>query len=235
MCLALKFNLAVGQYCKVLTDNAITLIGKLMPKLLRHVIPALFSVALACSAASSHAGEILIDFETLPGIDGVLGTADDTPAGNYQLQPLSNQYEQIGVIFNQGTLMQASFFNGNPLNHFISSTNPIGYFTTAVTGISIDSYSYWDATLTAYGRDGNVLTSNTLTNPLAGSAFLRGVLSVTSSELIFGFSILPNNPNYILNLDNLRLTTAEVPEPSQIALLGAGLALIAGLRRRRRA
>lgn len=204
-----------------------------MSRLVQRLAPALLSLALACSAASSHAAEILIDFESLPGADGVLGTPDDTAVANAFIQPLGNLFAPVGVVFTQGTLMQSGFYDGNPLNHFISSTNPIGYFTTAVTGISIDSNSYWDATLTAFGRDGNVLTSHTLVNPLAGINFLRGVLAVTSSELIYSFSILPNNPNYILNLDNLRLTTAEVPEPSQIALLGAGLALMAGLRRRR--
>jgi len=204
-----------------------------MPKLVQRLVPALLSLVLACSAAKSQAGEILIDFESLQGADGVLGTADDTAVGNTFIQPLGSMFEQVGVVFTQGTLLQSAFFNGNPLNHFISSTNPIGYFTAAVTGISIESYSAWDATLTAYGRDGNVLASNTLANPDAGSVFLRGVLSVTSSELIYGFSILPNNPDYILNLDNLRLTTSDVPEPSQIALLGAGLALMAGVRRRR--
>ena len=203
-----------------------------MAKFVRRLIPAVVSLCLACATAGSHAGEILIDFESLPGADGVLGTADDTAVQNTFLQPLGAMFEQVGVVFTQGTLLQSSFFNGDPLNHFISSTNPVGYFTTAVTGISIDSYGFWDATLTAYGRDGNVLASNTLVNPNAGLEVLRGVLSVTSGELIYGFSILPTNPDYILNLDNLRLTTAEVPEPGQIALFGAGLALMAGMRRR---
>lgn len=125
------------------------------------------------------------------------------------------------------------FFDGNPVNHFISSTSPIGLLTRPVTGISIDSRSFWDAVLTAYDSQGNVMASYTLLNPNAGREFLHGVLSISTTAPIYGFSILPNNPNHILNLDNLRLTIAEVPEPAQLPLLAAGLALMATLRRRR--
>jgi len=44
-------------------------------------------------------------------------------------------------------------------------------------------------------------------------------LSLTTAAPIHSFSILPNHSNDILDLDNLRLTTAEVPEPGQWALL----------------
>jgi hypothetical protein len=204
-----------------------------MSLFVRRLLPLALSLLLAGAHAGAHAGEILIDFETLPGADNVLGTADDVPTDNVFLQPLGDKFKGAGVVFTQGTLFQSDFFDGNPLNHFISSTSPIGYFTRAITGISIDSYSFWDAVLTAYDSQGNVLASNTLANPNAGSAPLRGVLSLTTTAPIHSFSILPNNSNYILNLDNLHLTTAEVPEPGQWALLAGGLALMAGVRRRR--
>lgn len=204
-----------------------------MSPFIRRLFPIALSLVLVCAHANVRAGEILIDFETLPGADGVLGTADDVPTDDVFLQPLADKFAAAGVVFTQGTLLQSNFFDGNPANHFISSTNPIGFFTRPVTGISIESHSYWDAVLTAYDSQGNVMASDTLLNPNAGREFLHGVLSISTTAPIYGFSILPNNPNHILNLDNLRLTIAEVPEPAQLPLLAAGLALMATLRRRR--
>lgn len=200
---------------------------------IRRLIPLALSLVLTCAHADVRAGEILIDFETLPGADGVLGTADDVPTDDVFLQPLGDKFASAGVVFTQGTLLQSDFFDGNPVNHYISSTSPVGFFTRPVTGISIDSRSFWDAVLTAYDSQGNVMASDTLLNPNAGREILQGVLSISTTAPIYGFSILPNNPNYILNLDNLRLTIAEVPEPGQLPLLATGLALMATLRRRR--
>lgn len=145
------------------------------------------------------------------------------------LQTLGNQFASLGIIFTQGSLIQADFFNGDATNHFISSTNPIVTLSTPITGISIESYSFWDAILTAYDVNGNVVASDRFVNPSAGASFLRGTLSLTSTQSIYGFSILPTNPNYILNLDNLVLTTADaitdVPEPSSVLLFVLGLLL----------
>ncbi len=159
---------------------------------------------------------------------------------NTFIQGLNNQYAAIGLIFQQGSLVQSGFYDGNPLNHFISSTNPIASLTQAVTGIRIDSRSYWDATLTAFDASGKAIASHRLVHPSAGTTVYAGSLSVTSAQGIFGFSVLPDNPNYILNLDNLVLTTADavvdVPEPAQASLFLLGLALIsarAGARRKR--
>lgn len=203
-----------------------------MRRFARHLVPVLASLMLAASPAS--AGEILIDFEHLPGPDGKLNTADDTPMPAVFLQWVRDQFSPVGVSFTQGSLLQSAFFNGDPANHYLSSTNPIGIFTAPVTGISIESYSFWDAIMTAYDRDGKVLASHTLLNPNAGKQALRGVLSVTSATPIYGFSILPVvSQNHILNLDNMRLTV-EVPEPGQLAVFGIGmLALSAAWRRRR--
>ena len=197
--------------------------------MLTLIRPFVLAAAVLCTAAPALAGQITIDFEHLPGADGVLGTADDTPMPDTFIQSLGDKFAPIGLVFQQGSLLQSGGFDGNPLNHYISSTNPIASLTQAVNGIQIDSRSYWDATLTAYGLDGNVIASHRLVNPNAGSGFYAGTLSVTSAQGIYGFSVLPDNPNRILNLDNLVLMTAdaaaEVPEPAQAALFLLGLAL----------
>jgi len=201
---------------------------------IKRVIPGL-ALALSMASASALAGTISVDFEHFPGPDGQLGTADDVSSGNAFLMPLRDEYAALGLRFTQATLFQAGFFDGNPTNHFLSSTQPIAQFSMPVVGISIQSNSYWDATLTAYGVDGQVVASTVLANPNAGSTPLFGELSLSSNLPIYGFSVTAPTPGQILNLDNLRFTVAEVPEPQDAALFGAGLGMLGlGLRRRMR-
>jgi hypothetical protein len=198
------------------------------------IINRLLAAALASFivAGSASAASILVDFETTPGADGRLGTADDVPMSNDSIRWIRDDLAAAGITFTQGTLFVDGFFDGNPGNHYLSSTNPAGTFSTPVYGISIESYSVWNATLYAYDANGNVLASNHILNP--GNTFQHQTLSLSSSQAIAGFAVLPDNPNYILNLDNMVLTTAPVPEPASWAMLGAGLALL-GARARRRA
>ncbi len=190
-----------------------------------HLLLCLLAAAsLACLPAA--AAPLSINFETLPGADGVLGTADDVPTPSTFMSPLSTQYASVGLTFKQGTLFQASFYNGDPTNHFLSSTNPIGYLSVPVFCISIDSNSYWDASLTAYDAADHVIASITALNPTAGSGFYATTISLTTSQAIDHFFIRDaSNFDHILNLDNLVLNVAAsvVPEPSQLALFAMGL------------
>lgn len=191
-------------------------------------------VAASFFAVSAFAAPVLIDFETYPGVDGILGTADDVVAGTDFLVPLSTQYTPMGLTFLQGSLMRTSFLDGNPANHFISSTNPIATLSVPVFGLSIASKSYWDAYMTAYNAAGDVIGHAALINTNSGSAFLKGVLSLTTTQAIARFSILPTNSNHILNLDNLVLEVGQVPEPASVALLAFGLLALGVQRRVRR-
>ena len=195
---------------------------------IRGIVAALF-VSAVC-AAGANAASITIDFEHLPGADGVLGTPDDVPTANTMIDSLGKKYAAVGLHFSQGTLFQSDFYDGNPNNHFISSTNPIAMLSVPVYGISIDTRSLWNATLTGYDVQGHVLATQVLQSPDSWG----GRLSISSAVPIYRFSVLPPQSNEILNLDNLVLTTtAPVPEPSSYAMLLAGLALTAGYARRR--
>lgn len=196
----------------------------------KQVLAAAFTMLLAMGIAS--AATIRIDFETTPGLDGILGTADDEAMPNDSIRWIRDDLSAVGITFTQGTLFTGSFFDGNPANHFLSSMNPIGTFSIPVYGISIQSYSVWDATLYAYGAAGQVLASTRITNP--NQQFEYRELSLSTTEAIAGFAVLPDNSNYILNLDNMVLTTtAPVPEPASLAMFGAGLVLLACRARRR--
>lgn len=198
---------------------------------LRRLLPA---TLLCLTSALASAGTIRIDFEHTPGADGILGTADDVAMPNDFVRPLSDEFAGMGLRFTRGSIMTSGFFDGNPANHFLSSTYPIATLDMPVTGIAIDSYSYWDVTLTAFDADHNVLAQQVLANP--GGGFFRGHLAVTTTQAIASFSIMGPSADKIINLDNLELSDGapvSVPEPSCAALLALGLAA-GGLARRRR-
>lgn len=199
------------------------------------VFKSLASIALALMvmAGSASAGTILVDFETTPGADGKLGTADDLPMPGDYLRWIRDDLSAAGITFSQGTLFHDDFFDGNINNHFLSSTQSVGSFSIPVFGISIESNSHWSATLYAYDTNGIVVASNRIINNSGG--FKRDVLSLTTTTPIASFAVLADQPGYILNLDNMVLSTSPVPEPSTYVMLAGGLALLASRARRRRA
>jgi hypothetical protein len=163
------------------------------------------------------AERIVLDFERFPGPDGQLGTADDLTPGA-DLIRLMDEFSSVGVIFAQGTLGQSEFFDGNPENHFITSTPPVAFLTVPVFGITIESNSFWNATLTAFDANNAILGTATLLNATPGISPRRGILSVNSRVPINQFSVLPPEAGEILNLDNLVLTPNAVPEPTTLTL-----------------
>lgn len=188
-------------------------------------------LAAACfTAAPVHATTLSIDFSTVPGADGQLGTADDEPlVADASPRRLGDEYAAVGVHFTTASVAKSAFFDGNADNAYLTSQPVAAWFDMPVYGISIDSYSYWNATLSAYDAAGNVLVSDRIES----DGWKRATLSVTSAAPIYRFTVEPDVEGRILNLDNLALAVSPVPEPSQLALLAGGLLLV-GARLRRR-
>ena len=194
--------------------------------------PVVFAAALLCAPGLAGADQLTLNFERFPGADGLLGTADDVFPGP-GLITLGDQFAALGLTFTQGTLGQSSFFDGDPSNHFITSTPPIAFFSTPVFGVAIESYSFWTATLAAFDASNNLLASVTIPNGTAGNQPVRGTLGIQSGVPIHHFSVFPQDPDQILNLDNLVLTTSDpVPEPSTLILTVVGGVLAAARRRK---
>ena len=144
----------------------------------------------------------------------------------------------MGITFTSGTLFEGSFFPDSlPTNHYISSTPPDATLSRLVTGISITSYSFWTATLYALDESNNVIASDTLTNPNAGSAPFLGTLNVSADRPIRRFTVLPagcqigvSPCDQILNLDDLVLIAPATPgAPGIPTVTGWGLLLLAAL------
>ena len=195
-----------------------------MSKLLALIAAASFA------AAPVHAETLTIDFNTVPGADGKLGTADDEPV-LFEGSPrrIEEEFAAVGVHFTTASLVTAAFFNGDAANTFLTSQPVAAWFDMPVHGISIDSYSYWNATLSAYDAAGNLLA----TDRVESNGWHNATLSVASSAPIYRFTVLPDEEGRILNLDNLALAVSPVPEPSQLAMLAGGLLLLGATLRRR--
>jgi sugar lactone lactonase YvrE len=164
---------------------------------------------------------IVINFETSPGPDGLLGTADDIPAPSpcSACRPLSALgYGAVGVTFTSGTLFDGSLFpNHGPNNHFSSSSVPDATLSTPVYGIRLSSYSVWNLTLYAFDSSGAILATNTFTNP-SGGTFALSQLQVYSNGLpIARFTARPEgcapsagSCDNILNIDDIVLETVPI-------------------------
>jgi PEP-CTERM motif len=190
-------------------------------------------LAAACIVSQPALADTLtVDFSTIPGADGKLGTADDLPMPAHAWPGwIREELAPAGIHFTVGSMAQGPHFDGNPANVYLTSTSPEAYFDMPVYGISIDSYSMWNATLTAYDIGGNVIATDRILNE--SQEFAYDTLKVTSATPIYRFSVLADREGPILNLDNLVLTVSPVPEPSQFALFGTGLAAL-GIAARRR-
>lgn len=165
---------------------------------------------------------ITIDFESYPGPDGRLGTADDvTPpsscsggSGGCPVAGLSNQWAAVGVTFSRGSLFYAaSGFPGAGFGNYYVSSQPMeGSFSVPVYGIAITSYSKWNAKLTAYDGNGRILGIANLWHPAPGTGgpWHRGTLRLCTTEPIAKFAVIEEsgNASLILNLDSLVLTTS---------------------------
>lgn len=188
----------------------------------------------------ASAAQIVIDLETSPGPDGLIGTADDlsTPVPCVACRPLGALgYGALGINFTSGTLFAGNLFpNHGPKNHLSSSSVPDATLSVPVYGISLSSYSAWTLTLYAFDASGTILATTTATNPTGD--FVLSRLDVSSVTPIARFTVrpkgcLPSAPSCdrILNIDDMVFDTQPLASPTVgVPLLdGWMLALLATL------
>ncbi len=159
-------------------------------------------------AGPLEAQSVLIDFEHFPGPDGVLGTADDVPVPCTTAIPLSGQYASVGITFTLG-LMECAPGLFPPGAIFASASATAATFSVPVREITMASNSFWNATLVAYDSDDNVAATFVLPHPSPGSFYFRGTLSVATARPIARFTVLPDDSDNILNLDEIAFGPGE--------------------------
>ncbi len=160
---------------------------------------------------------VIIDFETFPGPDGKLGTADDvTPPTGPDGGPvvnLSDEYASVGLIFDRGTLHYGPTFGAMSGfgNYFLSSIPVDARLTVPVVGIEITSYSVWNAKLTAFDASNRIVAVANLWHTDPGGGFERGTLHLSTNQPIARFTLIEQSGNgsRILNLDRLVLKTTH--------------------------
>jgi hypothetical protein len=220
-----------------------------------HFASLALCASLAAPLASAQA-PVTLDFESFPGPDGRFGTADDIatpPCPGGVCAPVTSGFATAGIVFTSGTLGSGALFPGHPAtNHYITSAPPDVALGFPAYGVTLASFSFWTATLYALDAGGNVIATNTLVNPAAGTAFFQGTLSVSTTLPIRRFVVLAagctvGGPScsQILNLDDFVIVTAPpaiaapavpVPALSEWAaiVLSIALAGAAGVSMRRR-
>jgi hypothetical protein len=204
------------------------LVGALLLLLALDAAPASGQVVVLLSPAQFTTATTLIDFETFP----------DTTVVPYTSPVLTTQWNTLGVVISDdtpadGASAYSSTFSVNPhsgTRAIADSTNaPGGYvdFTFVIPGTAtpttVQEAGLWTlngdspSTVTFYAANGSVLQ---VLNPAAGTTFAG--ISATAGIA----RIRVTDPDYYL-VDDLQFTTlTAVPEPSTVALILGGLAVV---------
>jgi len=207
-------------------------------------VTALSLFVLSCGDSTSPsspdiaAGEIAINFETLPGPDGRLGTGDDIPmpgcpgAAGCLVTTLSNEFASMGVTFVNWPVFfeprAVSAGNVQTNNHTVTygsgaEPRPEVRLSVPVYRVSLTSFSVWSLRLDLFDTNGVSIGSTSLPHPNPGCPTscdqVHGTVVVTSQVRIASFSLETERQSpvnhadggqtyYAVSVDNLVLGTS---------------------------
>ena len=170
----------------------------------------------------------LIDFESFPGPDGVLGTVDDEPA---QIPPelgggplrIEDPFADLGIHITTSLFQGAWFPNRPATNHYISFTEFEITFDQPVHLVGIDSFSFWTVEMRAFDATGNEIDAATALHPNPSSAAFEATIVVSSETPIARVTIDPADGGpggEILNLDDLVVDPSPCLPSDTVMCLG---------------
>jgi hypothetical protein len=166
---------------------------------------------------------IEIDFESTPGPDGKLGTADDVATPACPLicggaVPL-DAFAVTGVTLTAMPLFYDPGFYAPFDAHYVSG-GMAGTFSVPVYEVALDAYSSWSIQLDAFDDADNLIAGTTRVHPNPGSGPQFSTVRVTSQapiESFAAFAVDPDGPGGsgpIANLDHLRFARAASSCPA---------------------
>ena len=185
---------------------------------------SLFTVALLAVAAQANAGVLTEDFDT-----NYAGWTNRWFAQN------SNATQPFFDVADRGanptglTIYDGDQFDGGQVKIVFDTA-----FAKTIKNFSFDILGYNQQTLTVFDVAGNLLLNTVITATdgppydFADSKYTH--FSVSSTNGIGGFSLLPFGAEYNYSIDNL---AATVPEPGTWALMIGGFGLVGAAMRRR--
>ena len=180
--------------------------------------------ALLLSSGTAHAALITIDFDTLATGSGLIGTPLVTSAGTVTLSATNGAF-----VFTPTTAGDGLYYGQGD-----DSSRALLSFDFDVTSITLSYAGHVGGAFNAEAVDGVGGALDSFVDPetdcLASDCF-DGTISLSGAGirgLLFG-----DGPGgRVVVIDSITLETADVPEPTSLALSATALAMLAARRRK---
>jgi len=186
-------------------------------------IKFLGAAALACTALSASATTTVVNFDDLQG-DGQVANG----YGGINWQNNWMYYSDSQDPYNPASGAERIYVNYSTNQSWFSFDNAVVFDGAAVAGVPTGwGYGTGFVSFSLYYQ-GNLVSTSAQIDPSQTPTFL----SSGYSGLVDSVHVNGSNDYYVL--DDVTYSTAAVPEPENVALMLAGLALVGGMARRAR-